>query len=38
VSRIKEFLSKKPLIETVALINVEFQDSVSDFKKFMEGI
>lgn len=38
VNRIKEFLSKKPFIETVALVNVEFQDSVSDFKKFMEGI
>ena len=38
VIRLKEFLSKKLLLETLSFVNVTFTDSVQDFKKIMEGI
>lgn len=38
VSRLRDFLIKKPLIETIGFHNVKLSNAVNDFKKLMEGI
>ena len=38
VIKLKDFLSKKGLIETLGIVNCTFQDSVTDFKRTIEGV
>lgn len=38
VTRLRDFLIKKPLIETIGFHNMRLQNKTNDFKKLMEGV
>lgn len=38
ISKLRDFLIKKPLMETIGFENCKFENKLIDFKKIMEGI